>query len=167
MSDVNNKLRALRDEAWQAVIKTKEYQEFQILDSVVKQFPQTVVFAPGASLTITGKAARATKRVTQVDVAAHVLHQAGEPLTVNEWLKRCLRQGIGVKGEDPLPNFRSTVSRSDRFYNFTHEGTYYWWLKGVALPDKWKKATERDLLSQPVAFNPEGQKGGEADAYLT
>jgi hypothetical protein len=176
MTDVNRKLQALRDDAWQAVLSSVEYREFKVLDDVVKQMGEVVVgqakiaTSREVSLQLSGTATAASKpvkRVTQIDVAKSVLRRHGEPLTINEWLSKSLAQGIGIKGSQPLPNFRSTVSRSDLFYNFTLDRIFYWWLTGVDLPEKWKKATEPDLLSQSAAFVHDSQEGGEADAHIT
>lgn len=169
MTDVNSKLQALCDDAWQAVLNTTEYREFQILNNVVKQFSDTAPrqATAASNFPISGKSTGLTKRITQVDVAAHVLHASHEPRTINDWLARCLEHGIGIKGDDPLPNFRATVSRSSRFYNFRHDRTYYWWLQGVDLPEKWKNAIEPDLLNQSIASAHTHQGGGEADANIT
>lgn len=176
MTEVNRKLQALRDEAWQAVLNSLEYREFQILDNVVKQLPTRQPMVDMMATTReqafalevkTSAPTKPVRRVTQVDVAASVLHRSGEPLNINDWLAKCVSAGIDIKGDDPLPNFRSTVSRSDRFYNFTHDRVFYWWLKNKELPEKWKKATEPDLLSRPAAFVPTSREGGEADAHVT
>ena len=92
---------------------------------------------------------------------------AGEPLPVGRWLEKCITDGINIKGDDPLPNFRSTVSRDKRFYNFVRNGMYFWWLTNVELPEKWKKAEGLDLLDQPSAFSVSNQEGGDGRAPAT
>ena len=176
MSEVNRKLLLLRDEAWQAVINTMEYKEFLLLDGVVKQLPvnqgSDAKWATNHNQirffdSKVNSVFKPVKRVTQIDVAASVLKRAGEPLNINEWLARCIKAGIDIKGDDPLPNFRSTVSRSNRFYNFTHDRVFYWWFVGVDLPESWRKVLEPELLIPPVTLDHHSQSGSETDASVT
>lgn len=168
---------ALRDEAWGNVLKSNDYKAFEALETAAAALgaPKTnrVLFASASNKTVVAFAnsvdrpKRRTKRITQSQIAERVLKQAGEPLPVGRWLEKCIADGINIKGDDPLPNFRSTVSRDKRFYNFVRNGMYFWWLAGVELPEKRKMAEGLDLLDQPSAVSFSSQEGGEANATAT
>lgn len=178
------KTMALRAELWNDVLKTDAYRAFTALDSAViamggPKANQALFAMPVVAVAAAfGNPARAhspqkrkTKRITQSQIAERVLKQAGEPLPVGRWLEKCIADAINIKGDDPLPNFRSTVSRDKRFYNFVRNGMYFWWLEGVELPEKWKMAEGLDLLDQPSAVSFSSQEGGDGHAadntYLT
>ena len=110
------------------------------------------------------RAAPAAKRVTQGDVAFSVLVRNKEPLPIGRWLEKCINAGIGIGGDDPLPNFRSTASRDKRFYSFVRNNMYFWWLTGVELPESWKEATDPNLPGLSVASDSNDQEGGDGHA---
>ena len=168
--DIIDKTKALRAEAWQALAAIPEYRAYKGLDDAVRAMtgeqpaaantsialPLVVKHRPVKSLPV--------KRVTQADVAARVLKQHGEPLPIGRWLEKSLEQGIGIKGEDPLPNFRSMVSRNPRFRNFVQNNMYFWWLDGVELPGSWKEATDPSLPGLSAASDSIDQGGGGGHA---
>lgn len=168
---MTDKTIALRSEAWQAVLATPAYRAFKGFDDAVKALtgeavePLPKFNALGAALATNGAARiRVSKRITQADVAERVLRKAGEPLPIGRWLEKCVEDGIGIKGEDPLANFRSTASRNARFYNFTRNNMYFWWLAGVELPEGWKEATDPDLPGLSVTADSNNQEGGDGHA---
>lgn len=172
------KIVALRDEAWNHVENSEHFKAWKGLNDAVLALDVTAannetitVFETKTSRSMNPKPKpnikRKTKRVTQSAVAESVLKSMGEPLPVGRWLEKSIERGINIRGDDPLSNFRSTVSRDKRFYNFVRNGMYFWWLNGVELPEKWKKAEGRDLLDQPSAFVSHNQEGGEANATAT
>lgn len=169
--DITDKTKALRSEAWQAVLATPAYRAFKGLDDAVKAMtgeafePKPHFNGLGDALGGHGAARiRVSKRITQADIAERVLKACGEPLPIGRWLEKCIKDGIGVKGDDPLPNFRSTASRDKRFYNFTRNNMYFWWLKGVELPEGWKAAMDPDLPGLSVAADSNNQEGGDGHA---
>ena len=170
------KIVALRDEAWINVESSENYKAWKGLNDAVLALNVTAVaseaLASGRVEAVVTeiskpKIKRKMRRVTQSDVAESVLKSEGEPLPVGRWLEKSIARGINIKGDDPLPNFRSTVSREKRFYNFVRNGMYFWWLEGVELPENWKMAEGRDLLDQPSAVSFSSQEGGEANATAT
>ena len=169
--DFIEKTKALRDEAWQAVLETSAYTAFKSLDDAVQKMTgKTSVVLVVNDLPTPARPPKNIlqtlqgKRITQADVAERVLRRNGEPLPIGRWLEASVKDGINIKGPDPLPNFRSTVSRDKRFYNFTRNNMYFWWLDGVELPESWKEAAEPNLLDQSAASDSSNQEGGDDHA---
>lgn len=166
-----DKTKALRSEAWDAVLASAAYKAFKGLDDAVKAMSGEDASSPPFKNYLTVAVARnpaarklLTKRITQGDVAERVLRNYGEPLPIGRWLEKCIEAGIGVKGEDPLANFRSTASRDKRFYPLTRNNMYFWWLDGVELPEGWKEAADPDLPGLSAASDSDNQEGGDGHA---
>ena len=167
------KTTALRTELWNDVLKTDAYRAFTALDNAVvamggdranRLILATLTVKPALGYAnaqdVAAVKRRKVKRITQSQIAERVLKRAGEPLPVGRWLAACIADGINIKGGDPLPNFRSTVSRSKLFYSFSRNNMFFWWFTGVDLPENWKKAEGPDLLDQSSAFSVSNQEGG-------
>jgi hypothetical protein len=162
--DILSKTKALRDEAWQAVESSAAYKAFKGLDDAVKAMSgESVDTAPQVARAPRKRSANGTKRVSQADVAEKVLHEVGEPLPVGRWLEACVNKGLIIGGSDPLGNFRSMASRDDRFYNFTRNNMYFWWLTGVDLPEAFMPEPE-DNSDLWGSGNNTSQKGGDGHA---
>jgi hypothetical protein len=161
--DIIEKTKHLRDEAWQAVITTPAYKAYKSLDDAVNAMAgsqsQVVITAPS-------KPRFRTRRITNGDVAERVLRRSGEPLPIGRWLEAALQDGASVKGDDPLANFRSTVSRDQRFYSLMRNNMYFWWLKSVDLPEGFMPEPEEtsDLLGSGSSAS---EKGGDGHAPAT
>ncbi len=72
-----------------------------------------------------------------------------------------------IGGNDPVNNFRSTVSKDKRFQPYKRNNMHFWWLTGEQLPSSWIEAAGPDLLAEPAAStvrsSQEGGGGHEAD----
>ena len=139
--DIINKTKLLRDEAWQAVLASADYRAYKSLDDALK----TMTGEESMVLRLDGLPSprnvnagvvknKLSARITQGDVAARVLKGHGKPLPIGRWLEKSVADGINIKGEDPLANFRSTVSRDKRFYALVRNSMYFWWFTDVGLP---------------------------------
>lgn len=169
--NIIDKTKALRNEAWQAVLASPAYRAFKGLDDAVKAMTgeETVVLAVSGLPTPQfpnhrAKSKPLSARLTQGDVAARVLKTNGEPLPIGRWLEKSIADGINIKGDDPLSNFRSTVSRDKRFYAIKRNNMYFWWFNDVDLPEGWKAATDPDLPGLSVAADSNDQEGGDGHA---
>lgn len=168
--DIIDKTKALRAEAWQAVVARSEYKAFKGLDDAVRAMTGDSDATVGMVVTrdrprpVKAQPRAPVARVTQADVAAMVLRRHGEPLPVGRWLEQSIEQGIDIKGDDPLPNFRSMVSRNPRFRNFVRNNMYFWWFSDADLPESWKEATDPDLPGLSAASDSYNQEGGDSHA---
>lgn len=169
--DITEKTKALRAEAWQALLATPAYRAFKGLDDAVKAMTGESIapidLVAIDKLRVVAARNRIVKtmtgiRITQGDVAARVLKRNGEPLPIGRWLEKCVEDGVNIKGDDPLPNFRSTVSRDKRFYAMTRNNMYFWWLTGEPLPSGWNDPADPDLLDESAGSSVHSsRKGGE------
>lgn len=168
--DIIDKTKALRAEAWQAVVARPEYKAFKGLDDAVRAMTGDADVTVGTGVTqfkprpVKASPKAPVARVTQADVAATVLRLHGEPLSVGRWLEQSIERGIVIKGDDPLPNFRSMVSRNPRFHNFVRNNMYFWWFSDVELPEGWKEAVDPDLPGLSTASDSNDQEGGDGHA---
>jgi len=168
--NMSDKLAALRDEAWLLVLSTPQYREFKALDDALRQMrgDSSAPATPRPILPNRPKALLSGKRVTNADIADRVLRASDAPLAVEDWMNRTIAEGANIKGENPLANFRSTVSRDQRFTNFRYNGGYYWWPVGVQRPSGWEMATADPDLPLPAVPNvSSSQEGGDGDAPAT
>ena len=178
MPDFVNLTAALRDQAWEALQTSTEYNAFKALDDAVVRLGGTSIVAEPAATPINKVIARvldeaqqkaATQRkITQADVAENVLRQKGVPMPTEQFMEAAIKAGAGVGGNNPINNFRSVLSRDNRFESIMREGLYFWWLKDTALPSGWNEATGPDLLDGPVASSVHSsQEGGESHEATT
>lgn len=191
--DLLGQLKVLRDEAWSHVTKTKEYQAYIIVERAYTEMTSdqqidatraggignagpraggigSVVSRAG----VRGTAPRAMyiggavrRRATQAVFAARVLMEGQRPMPIADLLEACIADGMIISGEDPLSNFRSTMSRDPRFTNFQHGGTYFWWLADQPLPDKWRAEAGMLDLQTASARQADEEGGGGDDADNT
>lgn len=113
-------------------------------------------------------AGRPPKPMSQGDAAESVLREANAPLRLAELLAGVEESGVVLGGVDKTANFRSNLSRDDRFYSLKFGDKYLWWLTGVELPKAWVEATGYDLVTEPVASLPfSSPEGGEPIAPTT
>lgn len=168
-----DRARQLRAEAWEAVQASPAYVAY-------KHFDDLVVDMGGASTSSEGDAAASWKTSTQRaveavarrltdqkkpsqgDAAEFVLQQAREPLPIGRLFEAAIERGAAIGGTDPLANFRSAISKDDRFYSLRRNNLFFWWLKSEAVPSGWLEPTSGefdDLLGSNEADNEAG--GGE------
>ena len=166
-----DKTKALRDEAWQDVVASAAYRAFKGLDAAVKAMTgeESVLLGVNGPAgprfnNLSNKNKPAATRITQGDVAARVLKANGQPLPIGRWLEKSVAGGINIKGDDPLPNFRSTVSRDKRFHSIKRNNMYFWWFTDIDLPESWKEATDPSLPGFSAASDSDSQEGGDGHA---
>jgi hypothetical protein len=175
-TDIKSETIALRDKAWDAVLVTQEYAFFKALDEAVSAIggnsligglaasPQKFwlpkpAFNP-STLAAVGVIS-GVKRISQTDAAAAVLHDAGEPLPIGRLLERVISKGIVFKGNDPLPSFRSALSKDDKLHSVMRNGMYFWWFKDKPLPSGWDETAGPDLLgASAVSYVSNSEEGG-------
>jgi hypothetical protein len=171
---VLEKTIALRAEVLREVINSSAFQSFKALDAAVSSMGGKSMLSGNLALfddSPRSAASSATpvhrRRLSQGDVAEQTLKAFGQPMHIRALLDAVLTQDVEIRGENPLANFRSTLSRDPRFKSVMRNGGYFWWLNGVALPDKWGEAEADDLVarlaSAPVSSSQEGGDGHVAD----
>ena len=172
----------LRDAALAELRQHPAFQAFTVLDNAVVSLGGSRSGFNGAAtesasvISVLAERARnraeifvkGAKPLSQGDAAEQVLRELDIPVRLSELLAAVEDKGVKVSGADPAANFRSTISRDDRFYSLKHDGQYLWWLTGVTLPRAWIEATEYGLLAEPVASLPfSSLEGGEPIAPTT
>jgi hypothetical protein len=168
-----DKVQALRDDAWEVLRRSKPFHEFKTLEDAVAALGgvrklglpvQLVPAASGISVRSAGAVISVgPKRVSHGDVAQRVLFDAGTPLSIYKLMDESIRNGAVIHGEKPLNNFRSSLSRDDRFVSVMKDGNYFWWLTAQPLPKHWNEATEgKDPTAASLPFLH--QEGGGSDA---
>jgi hypothetical protein len=168
---------ALRAEAWRALMASQHFAAFKAFDDAVVALGGKSVMPPllpeGGTPVGHDEAARpavstrrTSKRISHADAAFMALKEADEPLPVGRLLEAAVAKGASLSG-NALANFRSAVSKDDRFRSIMRNGMYFWWFTASPVPQKWKEATDPDLLDQSVASEFSGQEGGENHAATT
>lgn len=172
-SELLERTAALRDEALEAVKASKPYAVFKALD-------EATVLAGGVSslanpapasraarsrkrkATAPNRAAGDASRVPHGDAADEALSESGEPLHIVALMEAAKAKGAKIGGDNPVNNFRSTLSKDDRFRSVQHNNAFFWWYKDRPLPQNWSEATDPDLLAESAAssFNS-NQRGGD------
>jgi len=74
------------------------------------------------------------RKVPHGDAAEIALTEIGHPLVMPKLLEKAIEYGAEIGGTDPLNNFRSSISKDDRFYSVKRGNIHYWWLKSLPLP---------------------------------
>lgn len=155
-----DRARQLRAEAWDAVQASSAYVAFKRFDDLVVDMGGTSLISENdaaaswksTTLRAVDAAARRLsdqKKLSQGDAAEIVLRQVREPLPVARLLEAVVKRGVAIGGADPLSNFRSSISKDDRFYALRKGSLYFWWLKGQQVPPAWQEpssSTEFDDL---------------------
>lgn len=143
-----DRARQLRAEAWEAVQATPAFVAFKKFDDLVIDMGGTPAFGE-VDVAATWKATtqRAveaaarrltdTKKLSQADAAEVVLHQRREPTPIGLLLEGAIERGAAIGGADPLANFRSALSKDDRFYVLRRNNMHFWWLIGEQVPTAW------------------------------
>lgn len=173
------RMLTLRDEAWGDVQTSKSYKAFKAFDDVVATLGGKRLIAEGARDGVSfgdvvhaeikpANIRRLSERITHADAAITVLQHHGKPMPIHDLLAEAAKRGARIGGTNPLANFRSTLSKDERFYAFTKDSTFYWWLDGKALPDDWNEAPDLPYQEGSDASSVHSnQEGGERHATAT
>lgn len=173
------KARALRDEAYEALLTNPAYLAFKAFDDTVVSLGGAPMFelrAPSSPVHEAAKRVMETAakksadgfKIAQGDAAEIVLRNASEPLTLGDLMGAAMSRGAEIRGVDPLANFRSTLSKDHRFKAFRHGSQYLWWLGDRPLPPAWNETTVlTSTVSTVASSDPSDQKGGDGDAPST
>ena len=170
----------MRQAAWQELSALPAFVAFMAADKMVVDMGGASMLDSDAPKPSKGIAAAVLKVTTprafasgdrpaspsNGDIAFEVLSKKGAPMSTIPLMEECRTNGARIGGKDPINNFRSSLSRDDRFHSFRHEGGYYWWLKGASIPNTWLEAAGPDLLNPPAALSAINQKG-DPDAEKT
>lgn len=175
-TDIKTETIALRDKAWESLKSTQEYALFKALDEAVTAIGGTTlvrglatmppaIWLPKSASAVVGAGTSALsqpKKLSQTEFAAQVLQEAGEPLPIGRLLERVIAKGVVFKGEDPLPSFRSAMSKDARLFSVMRGNMYFWWFTGRALPAHWNTEGGLDLVGDPPADSyHSSQEGGD------
>lgn len=154
MPSIPDKTRALRDEAWQGVTETDVFLAFKALDDAVVRMGGTsrIVDEGVPSPAPTSQVYKALvrrmtehRRLSHAEAAEIALREAKQPLQTPQLLDAAKAAGAEIGGNDPLNNFRSTISKDDRFNSVKKSGSNYWWITGLDLPSGWNEPEPLDL----------------------
>lgn len=170
--------RILRDEAWDAVTSSSDFFAFKAFDDAVVSLGGTPLFhldtprfrsAMHNAIEATARRATEARKPSQGEAAEIALMKHGRPLHISVFLEAAVDSGAEVGGENPLANFRSTVSKDPRFVTIKRDGQYFWWLAHVALPPDWNEPVDPDLLMEASTGSSvsSNQEGGEGHAPAT
>lgn len=140
-----DRARQLRAEAWEAVQSSSAYVAYKHFDDLVVEMGGTSTLSEGDASaswkTSTQRAVEAAarrltdqKKPSQGDAAEFVLRQARKPLPIGHLFEAAIERGAAIGGSDPLANFRSAVSKDNRFYTLRRGNGYFWWLRGEPVP---------------------------------
>ena len=169
------KIVELRDEALREVIAQPAFDTVRALDSAVaaaggerlfpimarKRVPPQILQGNVPGFTPPPKA---PEKVSQGDAAESALRDHG-PLPVGRLMEKAVEKGAKIGGDKPLVSFRSMLSKDDRFYSLQRNNMYFWWLKGVDLPEGFMPEPDdiSDLLGSGANTNQEGGDGHAAN----
>lgn len=171
-----DKTTELRDGAWREVQTSSSFLAFKALDDAVAAMGGKRLIANAApredgprpsvgTFERSNRNRTVSRRISQSDAAEAALKARGNPLPVGRLLEAALEKGATIGGENPLANFRSTLSKDPRFYSFKRNNMYFWWVNTVSLPEDWREAPDPDLLTGPDASFPDSnQEGGDGHA---
>lgn len=161
-----DRARQLRAEAWDAVQASSAYVAFKRFDDLVVDMGGTsLINENDAAASWKSTALRAVeaaarrlsdqKKLSQGDAAEIVLRQVREPLPIARLLEGVVKRGVMIGGADPLSNFRSAISKDDRFYALRAGNMFFWWLRGEQVPPTWEHTFPPNLGDQ-TSREPEG-----------
>lgn len=156
-----DKARDLREQAFEALQRSPAYIAFKAFDDAVVSMGGTPLLGSGHHVE---PVRSATTRVFEAlvkraadggklshgDAAEIVLRQRNEPLPIGRLMEFVTEKGIEIGGNDPVNNFRSTLSKDNRFESRKRGNMYFWWLTNEPLPPQWNEAASPDLLSAPA-----------------
>lgn len=173
------KARALRDEAYEALLTNPAYMAFKTFDDAVVSLGGAPMFELRAASSPVHEAAKRivetvskrageSAKIAQGDAAEIVLRLANKPLSISTLMQQAIERGAEIGGRDPLGNFRSTLSKDDRFTAVRRGQFYVWWLAGVPLPPMVSEtAVQRYQAETAASLISSDQKGGDGDAPST
>lgn len=172
-----DKTRELRDAAWEALMSSSDFLAFKALDDTVVRLggaprdtseDRTIGSMLKGVVNAAAQRASEGRKPSQADAAELGLRQANEPLPIGRFYQAAVEKGAGIGGADPIANFRSTVSRDERFVPLRRGNMHFWWLAGEPLPPTWNEPADSDLLNQPAGSSvSSNQEGGEGYAPAT
>jgi hypothetical protein len=173
------KARDLRQQAYDALQASPAYIAFKTFDDAVVSLGGTPLLSSSEHAEPVKAAATRVfealvkrsvdgRKMSHGDAAELVLRQHKEPLPIGRLMEAVTKKGVDIGGNDPLNNFRSTVSKDARFRSCKRNNTYFWWLTNDPLPPTWNEAADPDLLTESaVSSEPSSEKGGDGDAPAT
>ena len=176
MSKLLEKTVLLREEALEELAASPAYATFKALDDAVMRMggvPKLLFEANeigGIARQIFGRATKAAlpengKR-RHGDAAELALRSAREPLPISRLMDEAAEHGAEIGGNDPLNNFRSTVSKDPRFRSLRRNNLYFWWLADSPIPDSFNELAGPDLLTEPASSSAD-QEGGDGHGPAT
>ena len=146
-SELLERTAALRDEAWEAVKASKPYAVFKALDeatvvaggvsALASPTPPTRVFKVRRKpkpLPATSRSNGSVARISHADAAEEALNEEGAPMTLPDLMAAAKAKGAQIGGENPVNNFRSTLSKDERFRSVQRDDKFFWWFEGKPLP---------------------------------
>jgi hypothetical protein len=162
--------RTLRDKAWADVAATPQYRVYLALKDAVdritsadlaehlKSRPSAIYTEPAATLT------REATRISHATAGEAALRKHGQPLPIGRLMEAARAEGATIGGNDPLANFRSSLSKDDRLASIMRNGMYFWWIKGEPLPSDWNEPGADLLANTPGSSMHSNQEGGDGHA---
>ena len=166
----------LREEALEQLAASPMYAAFKALDDAVMRMggvPKLLFEMNEIGVIARQVFERAAKapppengRRRHGDAAELALRSGREPLTIGRLMEAAAEHGAEIGGNDPLNNFRSTVSKDARFRSLRRNNMYFWWLTDSPTPNSFNELAGPDLLAEP-ASSPTDQEGGDEHGPAT
>lgn len=168
----------MRAKAWAELVASDAFRAFRASDNMVVELggasamPDLSTVERAAPKPIINprprfRAIAVSRRLSQTDAALQALTAAGHPLHINNLTDRSKALGATIGGSNPIANFRSALSKDDRFFSFRRDGGHWWWTTTISMPENWKEAADPDLLDQSAASDASDQEGGDSHAATT
>ncbi|RYY22912.1 MAG: hypothetical protein EOP62_21895 [Sphingomonadales bacterium] len=149
----------MRDKAWAEVLQSETYKAFVALDAaVVAMGGQSMDKAAPSAAAITSAHCvgwppvmpvvreRIRRQPSHADMAWTALRKSGRPLSIGRFLEATIAEGAEIGG-DQLANFRSTLSKDNRFQSVRHNSMYFWWFADEPLPLEFRNETQSAKLA--------------------
>lgn len=171
--DFSAEANDMRARAWAEIVASPAFRAFRAADNMVVELGgvsimpklstdvNRVEVAPKANPKPRVRGIDGKPRLTQAEVGVAVLKALG-PMDIATLTDMSKDYGAVVGGANPIANFRSTLSKDNRFYSFRHNGDHLWWLSDVPLPEGWDEAADDLLRNAASSFS--SQEGGDGHA---
>ena len=105
------------------------------------------------------------RRISHATAALQALRDEGEPLPIGRLMEKAIANGAEIGGNNPIGNFRSTLSKDPRFRSISRNNMYFWWFVATPVPRNWNEAPDLPLDNgSDASVSHASQEGGDGHA---
>ncbi len=159
-------------------LRAEAFATFKALDDAVVSLggerhqdaaPSAVAQAiSGRKVSRVGGILASVQRLSQTAAAEMVLRERNVPTTGADLMEALPSKGVSIGGANPVVNFTSAMSKSDKFRSIRRGGNYYWWFKDTLLPPDWNDEAPDFLPKEGSdASLVNNQEGGDGHGPAT